>query len=120
MITATPKEGFFQGREVEVHGLVNRGGFSGETWLAVISIANNLHAAIVIEAHDAGEALDELADSPTWAHLIGAEECWQCETKEPYCDCDDQTFAGNDGHRISTDYLSLLVRCNVKYFEPAD
>jgi hypothetical protein len=123
MITATiSKKGYggehFLGREMRVHGLVNRGGWFGNTWLVVIPISNAIHAAIVVEGEHEQSIIDELADSPTWSHLIDCDECWECGSEEHYCDCDHQQYAGNDSHRVNTDNVTILAPCKVKYFEP--
>ena len=36
MIVAIPKSGLFVGDRMRVHGLVNRGGWFGETWLCIV------------------------------------------------------------------------------------
>lgn len=115
MLVAIPTEGHFEGRRLKAHGIVNRGGF-GENWLVVVSIANALHAAIIVEAEHEQSAIDELADSPMWSHLIDLDECKICDTKEPYCDCDNADYAGNDSRRIDMDYVTVLASCDVDYF----
>lgn len=121
MITATINDpgGLWHNREIVVHGLANRGEWFGKTWIAVVSISNALHAAIVIEADHEQDAIDSLADS-SWSHLIDSEECWDCGSTDHFCDCDHQSYGGNDSHRISLDYLSILLRCKVHYFEDRD
>ncbi len=116
MIEATPINGHFKDRPMRAHGIVNRGGWFGKNWLVVVTIANALHAAIIVEAEHESAAIDKLADSPTWSHLIDAEECIYCDTKEPFCDCFSAEYAGNDSHRVNTNYVTILQRCKVNHF----
>ena len=106
----------FLDRDIKVHGLVNRGGWFGETWLVVVSISNAIHAAIVVEGEHAQAVIDELADSPTWSHLIDIDSCNYCDSPYAYCQCEYGEYAGNDSHRIMTDNVSILARCKVNYF----
>ena len=115
MLIAIPRSGDFKGARIRCHGIVNRGGWFGESYLAIVTIANALHAAIIIEADNAQDALDELADSH-WSHLIDIDSCNYCDTTEAHCDCHYAEYAGNDSHRIMTDYLTTLVECDVDYF----
>jgi hypothetical protein len=115
MLEATPTNGFFKGRPMRAHGIVNRGGWFGKNWLVVVTIANALHAAIIVEAEHEPAVIDELADSH-WSHLIDQDECLYCGTRAPFCDCDSAEYAGNDSHRIDTSYVTVLERCKVDYF----
>ena len=117
MITATYKNGPMKGKEIAVDGLVNRGGWFGETWLVLVGSGFD-PARLVIEAGNASEAIDELVDSPSWSHLIKMETCKHCESSEPYCDCDDIEYAGNYSERIDGDLIRLIERCETHYFEP--
>ena len=104
MLVATPKGAYLEGRQFRCHGIVNRGGWFGENWLVVISIANALHAASIVEAEHEQSAIDELADSPTWSHLIDCDESEDCDR------------AGNDSHPVNLDYVTILTPCEVNYF----
>jgi hypothetical protein len=112
--------GHFKDRELVVHGLANRGEWFGETWIVIVSIANALHAAIVVEGEHEQAVIDYLADSDRWSHLIDLDECKICDSSDPYCECEDASYAGNDSHRVDLDYVTMLSRCKVHYFEPAD
>ena len=116
MLVATPTEGFRKGQRIKAHGIVNRGGWFGNNWLIVVSIANALHAAIIVEAEHSQAAIDELADSPTWSHLIDCDECWYCGSDEFSCGCEYAQVGGNDSHRINTDNVSLYGPVDVEYF----
>ena len=111
MITARAKnKAYLDGREVQVSGLVNRGGCFGKTWLIGIS-SGYQRLFLVIEADCFSDAVDELADSPTWGHEINIPD-------EDMSDYDPETVqrAGNDGHPVDLDHLDFVCECEVNYF----
>lgn len=112
MITAT-----FKGRTVKVDGLVNRGGWFGETWLVEIGMGFN-SCFVVVEADTDADAIDELADSPRWSHLIKTDDkCTACENG--YYDGCECSFAGNYRERVDLDNV-YVHRCQVNYFAKRD
>jgi hypothetical protein len=99
-------------RPVKVHGLVNRGGWFGETWLLEVGISNAGSLFFVVEADHEQDAIDEFADS-RYAHLIAEDD------PDVINDPDFCSYAGNDSHPVNLDYVGLY-RCKVNYFAKAN
>jgi hypothetical protein len=99
------------GSDTIVGDVVNPGGWFGKCWLIQVSIANNLNPFYVIEADTEQDAIDVLADSERYSHLVDvpAEDCpkWDDERKE--FEDSDYCQAGNDGHWID---LSNVAFCH--------
>jgi hypothetical protein len=83
-----------------VGAVVNPGGWFGKPlWLIQVAIANALNPWVCIEADNEADAIDTLADSTEWGHLINVDRA----------DIDeDTTTAGNDGHPVD------LTRCHIQ------
>ena len=105
--------------EHEIDGVViNPGAWFGKVWLFQIWIANALAPYYAIEADSEQDAIDELADSERFSHLIDvAEEDWPkwipADPEDPDCsdgedEESDYTRAGNDGHWVD------LTNCDLR------
>ena len=81
----------------EIEGYaVNPGGWFGKLWLLQISVSNALNPFLIIEAESAQDAIDELADSEQFGHLIDADDVGE-----------DTYLAGNDSHPVDLDHLHI-------------
>lgn len=98
----------FPGSKIPVHGLVNRGGWWGKTWLVMVGMGfGSLN--YVVEADTEQDALDEFVDSKH-GHLIILDVDDASEIDPNYAD-----FAGNESKPVDLDNV-LIVRCRVDYF----
>jgi hypothetical protein len=94
------------GHEATGH-VVNPGGWfpedSGKNlWLIQVAIANALNPFVLVEAGSCEDAIDELADSDRFGHLINIDE------DDADADADEDTFrAGNDGHPVCLDNVHI-------------
>ena len=94
----------------EIEGVaINPGAWFGKVWLFQIWIANALAPCYAIEADSEQDAIDELADSERFSHLIDVpEEDWPkwipSDPEDPDSDGEDEESdycrAGNDGHWV--------------------
>ena len=103
-------------KRIRFDGLVNRGGWFGETWIIGIGMGFET-AMFLVEAGNETDALDEFVDSQ-YGHLIidddaMRDENWQYD--------DFQITAGNCGYPIRSDDIRILERCyDVDYFAKRD
>ena len=88
---------------------VNPGGWFGKCQLIGVSIANALNPLVVIEADHLQDAIDELADSERWGHLINID----IEDRDE----EDQDTAGNDSHPVCLDNVHAYPDSEVEKIE---
>lgn len=123
MITATTSKGTYR-----IHFAINRGEWFSKTWLVQVGMSYTT-CNVLVEAGNAQDAIDTLADSNR-SYLIDTDvlcnACEQVAKLDPEdennleeieslhnaCECD---FAGNDGHRVDLDNV-WVERCKVDYF----
>jgi len=108
----------------KVHGVVNRGGWFGKTWLIGIGCGISCHY-FVVEADCEQDAIDEFVDS-RYGHLIKVDEDEVEEKEREYeallAEGREEEFedwpcrGGNCGVPIDFDDVVVLVRCKVNYF----
>jgi 3'-phosphoadenosine 5'-phosphosulfate sulfotransferase (PAPS reductase)/FAD synthetase len=85
---------------------INRGEWFGDTWVVLVG-AGFESAVILVEAGNAGDAIDELLDSRR-AYLLTVDESEPIE--------EWHSFGGNYGVRYNNDLVRYVGRCSVNYF----
>ena len=100
----------------DIEGVViNPGTWFGKVWLFQIAISNALNPWLAIEASSEQDAIDELADSERFSHLIDVAEA-DCPKWVPNPESDDDgdyeendyCQAGNDSHFVD------LTNCHIQ------
>lgn len=111
MITATIGKNY--PHTVKVHGLVNRGGWFGQTWLLSVSMGfESLN--FVVEAGNEDDVISEFTDS-RYGHLIIIED-FEKQVEAGDIDPDDfSDYYGNTGIPVDLDCVNLWP-CKVNYF----
>lgn len=94
------------GEPVEAIAL-NPGGWFGVCYVLQIAIANALNPFVVIEADNEQSAIDELADSEKWGHLINDD------TRD--INDENTVTAGNDSHPVNLDNVAFCHFHNISY-----
>ncbi len=97
------------GTEIEAY-VVNPGGWFGKAHLIQVAIANALNPFYVIEAQDFQSAIDYLADSDEYGHLINMDE------EDIDEDDENLTRAGNDSHVVNLDNVCPHNITSIKYY----
>lgn len=86
---------------------INPGGWFGKPlWLIQVAIANALNPFFVVEASDEQCAIDELADSERYGHVINLDE-EDAKEREAEFGQDNMTYAGNDSHPVDLDNVHI-------------
>ena len=91
-----------------------KGGKTKNLWLIQVAISNALNPFVVVEASDESSALDELADSDQFGHLINMDEKDAAELEAEEIEV---YRCGNDGHPVDLDNLHIQqAPSGVTYF----
>ena len=91
--------------EPVIADIVNPGG-----WFGKLQVIETLSGMLVIEADHEQAAIDELADSETFGHLINMDSA------DADTDDENQATAGNDSHPVDLDNLLFVRFFKVEYF----
>lgn len=83
-------------------------------WLIQVAISNALNPFVAVEASDESSAIDELADSDQFGHLINMDEK---DAAEREADEIEVCRCGNDGHPVDLDNVHIQkAPLGVTYF----
>ncbi len=90
--------------------VVNPGEWFGKVWLIQVGIANNLNPWVAVEADHEQSAIDVLANSEEYGHLINCcEDNWDdiMAYVDKHGGWDNITTAGNDNHPVDLDNVHM-------------
>jgi hypothetical protein len=114
------------GEHETVCDVVNPGEWFGETYAIGIAISNALNPIVIVEADHESDAIDILADSKEYGHLINVDENLVQEDRKEFGEVGsneyrgDYSLAGNDGHVVDLTNCTFLKINKIEYFIPLD
>jgi hypothetical protein len=102
--------------------VVNPGEWFGKCLAIGVCIANALNPIVIVEADHEQDAIDFLADSDKYGHLINVDDDLRDEHEAEFGEVGSQEYkgdyctAGNDSHVVDLTSVSFVKYKKIEYF----